>query len=86
MTIFDSYLTNLCWKQIDGRYASMTSDLAMVMGAATYQDTGQTYRNTSVDRSALDRLMELVSGVRVSAHVPAPGHQPAERGNPPWNV
>ena len=69
---FDSYLTNLCWGQIDGRYASMTSDLAMVMGAATYKDTGQTYRNTSVDRSALDRLMELVSGVRVSAHVPAP--------------
>ena len=27
---------------------------------------------TSVDRSALDRLMELISGVRVSAHVPAP--------------
>ena len=69
---FDSYLTNLCWGQIDGRYASMTSDLALVMGAATYADMGQTYRNTSVDRSALDRLMELASGVRVSAHVPAP--------------
>ena len=69
---FDSYLTNLCWKQIDGRYAGMASDLAMVVGAATYQDLGQTYRNTSVDRSALDRLMELTSGVRVSAHVPAP--------------
>ena len=44
----------------------------MVMGAATYKDLGQTYRNTSVDRSALDRLMELVSGVRVSSYVPAP--------------
>ena len=69
---FDSYLSNLCWNQIDGRYAAMTSDLAMVMGAATYKDMGQTYRNTTVDRSALDRLMELVSGVRVSAHVPGP--------------
>ena len=69
---FDSYLSNLCWNQIDGRYASMASDLALVVGAATLKDLGQTYRNTSVDRSALDRLMELTSGVRVSAHVPAP--------------
>ena len=69
---FQSYLTNLCWKQIDGRYASMASDLAMVVGSATYQDLGQTYRNTSVDRSALDRLIELTAGVRVSAHVPVP--------------
>ena len=69
---FDSYLSNLVWNQVDGRYAAMTSDLAMVVGAATYKDLGQTYRNTSVDRSALDRIMELVSGVRVSAHVPGP--------------
>ena len=70
---FDSYLSNLVWNQVDGRYASMTADLALVVGAATYKDLGQTYRNTSVDRSALDRIMELVSGVRVSAHVPVPG-------------
>ena len=69
---FESYLNNLVWNQVDGRYASMTSDLAMVVGAATYKDLGATYRNTSVDRSALDRIMELVSGVRVSAHVPVP--------------
>ena len=69
---FDSYLNNLCWNQIDGRYAATAKDLAMVVGAATLKDLGQTYRNTSVDRSALDRLMELTSGVRVSAHVPAP--------------
>ena len=69
---FDSYLSNLCWNQIDGRYAAMASDLAMVVGSATLKDLGQTYRTTTVDRSALDRLMELVSGVRVSAHVPVP--------------
>ena len=69
---FESYLNHLCWNQIDGRYAAMTSDLAMVVGAATYKDMGATYRNTSVDRSALDRLMELTAGVRVSAHVPIP--------------
>ena len=69
---FDSYLSNLCWNQIDGRYAAMAGDLAMVVGTATYKDLGATYRNTSVDRSALDRLMELTGGVRVSAHVPTP--------------
>ena len=69
---FDTYLNHLCWDQIDGRYAAMTSDLAMVVGAATFKDLGGTYRNDSVDRSALDRLMELTSGVRVSAHVPGP--------------
>ena len=37
---FDSYLSNLVWNQIDGRYASMASDLSMVMGAATYKDLG----------------------------------------------
>ena len=69
---FDSYLNNLCWNQIDGRYAAMPNDLALVVGAATLKDLGSTYRNTSVDRSALDRLMELTSGVRVSSHVPGP--------------
>ena len=68
---FDTYLSNLLWKQIDGRYAAMASDLRMVVGSATYQDMGQTYRNTTVDRSALDRIMELTGGVMVSAHVPA---------------
>ena len=50
----------------------MAKDLALVVGAATLKDLGNTYRNASVDRSALDRLMELTAGVRVSAHVPAP--------------
>ena len=70
---FDTYLSNLVWSQIDGRYASMASDLRMVVGSATYQDMGSTYRNNSVDRSALDRVMELSGGVMVSSHVPAVG-------------
>ena len=69
---FGSYVNHLVWDQIDGRYAAMASDLSMVVGAATLKDMGATYRNTQVDRSALDRVMELTSGVRVSAHVPVP--------------
>ena len=68
---FDTYLANLVWNQIDGRYAAVTKDLAMVVGASTFKALGAMYRNASVDRTALDRIMELVSGVRVSGHVPA---------------
>ena len=68
---YDTYISHLMYGQIDGRYAAMASDLRMVVGADSYADLGATYRNTSVDRSALDRLMEMTGGVRVSAHVPA---------------
>ena len=83
---FESYLNNLCWNQIDGRYASMSGDLALLVGAETLKDLGQTYRNTSVDRSALDRLMELTASVRVSAHVPASCDQSPERNHSARNV
>ena len=68
---FSTYLTNLLWKQVDGRYATMPSDMRMVMGNATFTDVGSTYRTNNIDRSALDRIMELGAGVMVSSHVPA---------------
>ena len=71
-TSWDLYLSQLVYGRIDGRYASTSGDLKMVMGAATYGDMGATYRNTSVDRTVLDRVMEVTGGVRVSAHVPGP--------------
>ena len=71
VTTFANYIKQFVHGRIDGRYASMASDLRVVMGAAGYGHAGEVYRNTTVDRTALDRLMELVSGVRVSAHVPA---------------
>ena len=43
----------------------------VVMGVGSYAHAGTVYRNTSVDRTALDRLMDITAGVRVSAHVPA---------------
>ena len=36
-----------------------------------YAHAASVYRNASVDRSALDRMMAVSGGVRVSAHVPA---------------
>ena len=49
----------------------MTSDIRIVMGSGSYAHAGGVYRNTSVDRNAIDRLNEITSGIKVSAHVPA---------------
>ena len=71
VTSFAGYLKDLAYGRIDGTYAAMTSELRIVMGAGTYAHAGSVYRNTSVDRTVLDRLRELTGGVKVSAHVPA---------------
>ena len=68
---FTSYMSNVLWSQIDGRYASMTRDLSMVVGTGTFAHMGEQYRSGEVDRNVIDRLTTLTSGVRVSAHVPA---------------
>ena len=70
-TTFATYLSGLAYGRVDGRYAGMTSDLRVLVGAATYAHMGNAYRNNSVDRNVLDRLMSITGGVKVSAHVPA---------------
>ena len=71
VTTYASYVSELAFSRVEGRYAGMASDLRVLMGSGTYAHAGATYRNNSVDRTALDRLMEVTGGVRVSAHVPA---------------
>ena len=68
---FDDFVRLLGFARVDGRYASSTGDLRLVMGTEAYAKAGNVYRNANVDRTALDRLMEVTGGVRVSAHVPA---------------
>ena len=71
ITTFANYISEMAYGRVEGQYASTASDLRVLMGAGTYAHAGSVYRNTSVDRTALDRLMEVTAGVRVSAHVPA---------------
>lgn len=71
VTSFANYITNLVYGRIDGTYASVAGDIRIVAGAGTYAHAGNIYRNNNVDRTALDRLMEVSGGVRVSTHVPA---------------
>ena len=71
VTTFDDYVTDFAYGRVDGRYANTASAVRVIMGAGTYTHAGNVYRNTSVDRTALDRLMEVTGGIQVSAHVPA---------------
>ena len=70
-TTFANYLSEFGYGRVDGRYASMASEVRSVVGSVTYSHMGSVYRNTSVDRNVIDRLMEISGGVKVSAHVPA---------------
>ena len=70
-TTFDLYMSQFAYGRVDGRYASNASEVFTVMGATSYTHAGSVYRNTSVDRNALERLQDVTGGVRVSAHVPA---------------
>ena len=71
VTTFASYMANFAYGRVDGTWASMTGELRIVAGAGTYAHMGAQYRNNSVDRNVLDRLMEITGGIKVSAHVPA---------------
>ena len=57
---------------IDGRYASMASDVKIVMGPHGYNHAAGVYRGNSADDSGLDSMMRVSGGVMVSAHVPDP--------------
>ena len=71
VTTFDLYMSGLVYERVDGRYANASGDIKLLVGSSTYAHAGSVYRNTSVDRTVLDRMMEVSGGVRVSAHVPA---------------
>ena len=57
---------------IDGQYASMASSVRVLFGPHTYAHAAGEYRGNSADDSALDSLMRVSGGVRVSAHIPEP--------------
>ena len=56
---------------VDGRYAMDASGVKLLVGSGTYQHMSGLYRGNNADDSALDSVMRISGGVRVSAHVPA---------------
>ena len=73
VTSFVEYVSRFGFGRVDGRFATRRGDLRLLLGSETYAHAGGTYRANESDTSALDRLMEIVSDVKVSAHVPAVG-------------
>ena len=71
ITTFAKYLQDLVYGRVDGRYADIAGDLRLVVGGGTYAHAAGQYRTNNANESALDRLMQVSGGVRVSAHVPA---------------
>ena len=71
---FEKYLSDFAWGRVDGKYASATGELKIVMGSGTYAHAGETYAGTASnkgDLSAVEKLMDVTGGVKVSSHVPA---------------
>ena len=70
-TTYALYRSQFAYGRVDGKYASRTADLRIVMGSGTYEHAAAQYRGNNDNMDALMALEGAVSGVRVSAHVPA---------------
>lgn len=82
---------NMVVSQVDGRYASMESDVRLLIGAATLADADALFRGSAVaSESAAAELRRMSGGVRVSAHIAAPASNLQDvlirRGNAPGAV
>ena len=72
VTTYANYRSELGYGRVDGTYAGGVGDLKIVMGAATYGHAAAAFRSANAgDRAALEDLMSVTAGVKVSAHVPA---------------
>lgn len=69
-TTYALYRSQFAYGRVDGRYATSTGDLRIVMGSATYAHAASQYRGASDNVDALMALMNATGGVKVSAHVP----------------
>ena len=68
---FGTYVSKFGFARVDGRYAPTAKSIKVLMGSGGYAHVGSVYRGDQSQESAIDRLMTITSGVRVSAHVPA---------------
>ena len=72
VTTYANYRAQLAYGRVDGTYANDVKDLRIVMGSGTYAHAAGVFRSDNAgDRAALEDLMMVTGGVKVSAHVPA---------------
>ena len=72
VTSYANYRAELGYARVDGTFAGSVGDIRIVMGASTYGHAAGVFRSANAgDRAALEDLMGVTGGVKVSAHVPA---------------
>ena len=72
VTTYANYRSELAYGRVDGTFAGSVGDLRIIMGSTTYGHCAGVFRSTNAgDRAALEDLMQVTAGVKVSAHVPA---------------
>ena len=70
-TTYANYRSELAYGRVDGTFAGSVGDLRVIMGSATYGHAAGVFRSANAgDRAALEDLMQVTGGVKVSAHVP----------------
>ena len=67
---YDSYVADLLYGRVDGKFAGDLADIRVVMGSGTFANAA-TKLPTNGEQNALARIRNDSGGVRVSAHVPA---------------
>ena len=68
---FATYVSKFGFGRVDGRYAVDAKAVKVLMGSGGYAHAGSVYRGDQSQESAIDRLMMIGGGVRVSPHVAA---------------
>ena len=68
---YATYVSKFGFARVDGRYASSAKAVKVLMGSASYAHAGSVYRGDQSQESAIDRLMTIGGGIKVSPHVPA---------------
>ena len=72
VTSYANYRAELGYARVDGTFAGSVGEIRIVMGASTYGHAAGVFRSANAgDRAALEDLMSVTGGVKVSAHVPA---------------
>ena len=72
VTSYATYRAEFGYGRVDGIYATGIGDIRMVVGSATYGHMAGQFRSTNAgDRAAVEDLIDVTGGVKVSAHVPA---------------
>ena len=71
-TTYANYRAQFAYGRVDGKFASTVADVRAVVGSDTYAHMAKQFRSDNAgDRAAIEDLMSVTSGLKVSAHVPA---------------